>query len=194
MIFSENKYCKQSGASWNSPDFNIFRLRFGQFMCTSLIKMFLYTNSTSEISLQVISSSLNQRKNYVVEKVQIHRDVAKLQWTKACGLLSVSPAPARFSYQFWRSQSNEVLNKMNIFLTPVIVRYMEKNLDITKPYYSKCILPTLGPSVYRSSIVVERPLNSKTSTYDYEYEIFSTCSILSSARSWTSVIFGGKTW
>lgn len=96
MIFSENKYCKQSGASWNSPDFNIFRLRFGQFMCTSLIKMFLYTNSTSEISLQVISSSLNQRKNYVVEKVQIHRDVAKLQWTKACGLLSLPSSRAFF--------------------------------------------------------------------------------------------------
>ena len=76
-------------------------------MCTSLIKMFLYTNSTSEISLQV-------------------KHVAS----------SLSPAPARFSYQFSRSQSNEVLNKMNIFLTPVIVRYMEKNLDITKPYYS----------------------------------------------------------
>ena len=28
-----------------------------------------------------------------------------------------------------------------IFFTPVIVKYMEKNLDTTKPRYSKQILP-----------------------------------------------------
>ena len=36
---------------------------------------------------------------------------------------------------------NEVLHITNNFFTPVIVKYMKKNLDITKPRYSEQILP-----------------------------------------------------
>ena len=34
-----------------------------------------------------------------------------------------------------------------IFFTPVIVRYMKKSLDMTKPCYSKQILPVPWPFV-----------------------------------------------
>ena len=36
---------------------------------------------------------------------------------------------------------NKVLSIAMIFFTPVIVKYMEKTLDITKPCYSAQILP-----------------------------------------------------
>ena len=35
-----------------------------------------------------------------------------------------------------------------IFFTPVIVKYMEKNLTIMKPHYNKLILPGLGLLLY----------------------------------------------
>ena len=35
---------------------------------------------------------------------------------------------------------NEVLGLTNDFLIPIIVRYMKKNLDITKPRYNEQIL------------------------------------------------------
>lgn len=34
-----------------------------------------------------------------------------------------------------------------IFFTPVIVKYLEKNLDITKPHYSEHILPVPWPFI-----------------------------------------------
>ena len=34
-----------------------------------------------------------------------------------------------------------VLGIMNYFFTPAVVKYLEKNLDITKPRYSEQILP-----------------------------------------------------
>ena len=34
-----------------------------------------------------------------------------------------------------------VLGIMNDFYTPAVVKYLEKNLDITKPRYSEQILP-----------------------------------------------------
>ena len=37
---------------------------------------------------------------------------------------------------------------MNNFSTPVIVKYMEKNLDMTKPCYSEQIFPVLGLSFF----------------------------------------------
>ena len=40
---------------------------------------------------------------------------------------------------------NEVLCITNSFFTPVIVKYMKKNLDITKPCYSEQILPVPSP-------------------------------------------------
>ena len=36
---------------------------------------------------------------------------------------------------------NKVLGKRTIFCTPVIGKYMEKNLDIRKPHYSEQVLP-----------------------------------------------------
>ena len=43
---------------------------------------------------------------------------------------------------------NEVLGITNNFLfIPAIVKYMKKNLDITKPRYSKQILPVPWPFV-----------------------------------------------
>ena len=40
------------------------------------------------------------------------------------------------------------------FFTQVIVKYMEKNLDITKPHYSEQILQFLGHLLYRGSTVI----------------------------------------
>ena len=40
-----------------------------------------------------------------------------------------------------------------IFLTPLIVKYMERDLDITKPRYSKQILPVPKPFVTSGSTV-----------------------------------------
>ena len=40
-----------------------------------------------------------------------------------------------------------------IFVTLVIVKYIEKNLYITKPCYSEQILPVLWPLLYRGSTV-----------------------------------------
>ena len=47
---------------------------------------------------------------------------------------------------------NEVLSK-TIFFTPIIVKYMERNVDITKPRYSDQFLPVPWPFVFRGSAV-----------------------------------------
>ena len=47
---------------------------------------------------------------------------------------------------------NEVLSK-TIFFTPIIVKYMEKNVDITKPRYSDQFMPVPWPFVFRGSAV-----------------------------------------
>ena len=41
-----------------------------------------------------------------------------------------------------------------ISLPQSMVKYMEKNLDITKPCYNEHILPVLGPSLYRGFTVL----------------------------------------
>ena len=42
---------------------------------------------------------------------------------------------------------NPVFGIMSDFFTPIIVKYMKKDLDITKPYYSEHILPGTRPFV-----------------------------------------------
>ena len=41
-----------------------------------------------------------------------------------------------------------------IFFSPVIVKYIKKNLGIMKPCYSKIILPVPWPLLYRGSTVM----------------------------------------
>ena len=51
-------------------------------------------------------------------------------------------------YKFYKTNHdlyNEVLSETNDFLYPIIVKYMEKNLDITKPRYSAQFLPVPWP-------------------------------------------------
>ena len=50
---------------------------------------------------------------------------------------------------------SKVFGITNDFLCPVIIKYMEKNLDITKPRYSEQIWQSgLAPSLYRGSTVI----------------------------------------
>ena len=44
---------------------------------------------------------------------------------------------------------NEVLGITKDFLYPVMVKYIKKDLDITKPRYSEHVLPLLGPPIFR---------------------------------------------
>ena len=52
-------------------------------------------------------------------------------------------------YRYDKPVYNEVRSTLNYFLTPVIEKCMEKNLDTTKPHYREhtCILPVPWPFV-----------------------------------------------
>ena len=50
-----------------------------------------------------------------------------------------------------------------IFFPPVIVKYMEKHLNISKPCYSEQILPVYSTSLYRGSTIF-RPTHNRTSS------------------------------
>ena len=62
--------------------------------------------------------------------------------------MATPPPPHRLDV--WRLTTveqlyNEVLSvKRTIFFSLVTVKYMEKNLDVTKPRYSKQILPVIS--------------------------------------------------
>ena len=57
---------------------------------------------------------------------------------------------------------NEVFGITNDFLSPVIVKYMEKYLDITKPRYSERFLPVpwfcYSTTLYFGNDIVSRRL------------------------------------
>ena len=50
-----------------------------------------------------------------------------------------------------------------IFFPPVIVKYMEKHLNISKPCYSEQILPVHSTSLYRGSTIF-RTTHNRTSS------------------------------
>ena len=56
-----------------------------------------------------------------------------------------------------------------IFSTPVIVRYMKKNLDITKPRYSEQIWPVPWPFV----------ISEGSTLQDYNYDLYKLSLALS---------------
>ena len=45
-----------------------------------------------------------------------------------------------------------------IFFTPIIVKYMKRNLDMTKPVIKNKFCQSLGPSLYPGSTVYGYPL------------------------------------
>ena len=47
-----------------------------------------------------------------------------------------------------------------IFFPPVIVKYMEKHLNISKPCYSEQILPVHSTSLYRGSTILNIDLHT----------------------------------
>ena len=51
-------------------------------------------------------------------------------------------------------------DEVGFFFTQVIVKYIEKNLDITKLHYSEQILQFLGPLLYRGSTVIWKASDS----------------------------------
>ena len=60
-----------------------------------------------------------------------------------------------------------------IFFPPVIVKYMEKHLNISKPCYSEQILPVHSSSLYRGSTIF-RPTHNRTSSCKFlENTLFS---------------------
>ena len=48
---------------------------------------------------------------------------------------------------------NEVLGITNDIFSPVIVMFMENNLDITKPVIANKLCQSLSPSLYRGSTI-----------------------------------------
>ena len=50
-----------------------------------------------------------------------------------------------------------------IFFPPVIVKYMEKHLNISKPCYSEKNLPVHSTSLYRGSSTIFRTTHNRTS-------------------------------
>ena len=51
--------------------------------------------------------------------------------------------------------------QQTIFFAPVIVKYMEKNLNLTKRRYGKHILPVPWPSLYRGSTAFQQYVQIK---------------------------------
>ena len=51
--------------------------------------------------------------------------------------------------------------QQTIFFAPVIVKYMEKNLHLTKRRYGKHILPVPWPSIYRGSTAFQHHVQIK---------------------------------
>ena len=70
----------------------------------------------------------------------IFRTVFQLEGKGVGKIYTVEP-------RFYKPLCNKVLSITNDFLYPLIVKHVEKNLDVTKPCYSDHMLPVPWPFV-----------------------------------------------